>query len=676
MGKINVLEKHLAELIAAGEVVERPSSVVKEMVENSIDAGAKNITVEIKNGGVKYIRVTDDGYGIEKDDVKNAFLRNATSKIKLEDDLNNIATLGFRGEALASISAVAKVELITRTKDQNIGIRYEIAGGEEISFSEYGCPQGTTFIVKDLFYNTPARMKFLKKDVSEANAVAKVLNMIALSHPEVGIKFIRDGRLDLNAPGDGKIQSAIYAVYGKNFVSSLIEVSYSLNGITVNGFINNPDSARPNRSMQHFFINGRYVKTRTAMVALEEAYKGAIMVQKFPSCVLYINVPFNAVDVNVHPAKVEVRFIDERPIFDAVYHGVKSSLMKNETSIVMQFKKDTISTDSEEKKRSDAKPIPQVKIEISPREKMYGMPIVKVSALAKDAEDEPEFFMPKSVSNFKNTVGPAKFAKEEKSFDDIKQDAVVDSAIINRNVTTDGSLNISVLEEVEIKSAEDPKKNVSAAAEDEASAVKLPECVEQTTMSGLNDGTDRLNVIGEAFKTYILVQKNDNELVLVDKHALHERMIYEKLKSQKSEDSAQILLDPVAITVSKEEYGIILSNGELFKEAGFDIEDFGTSTVVVRSSPIYLERSEIEQAVIEMADHIMQNKKDLISSHVEWLYQNIACRAAIKAGVSAKMEEMEDLIRKIHGERHCPHGRPTSITITKKDIEKQFGRIQ
>ena len=349
MGKINVLEKHIAELIAAGEVVERPSSVVKELVENSIDAGAKNITVEIRNGGVRYIRVTDNGHGIEKDDIRKAFLRNATSKIKLEDDLNSIATLGFRGEALASICAVSKVELITRTEDQNIGTRYEIFGGEEVSFSEYGCPQGTTFIVRDLFYNTPARMKFLKKDVSEANAVGKILNMVALSHPEVGIKFIRDGRLDLNTPGDGKIQSAIYAVYGKNFVSSLIEISYTLNGVTVSGFINNPNSARPNRSMQHFFINGRYVKTRTAMAALEEAYKGSIMVKKFPSCVLYINVPVSAVDVNVHPSKVEVRFIDEKPIFDVIYHGVKSTLMKNEPQIVMNLNNNAMEINQKQK---------------------------------------------------------------------------------------------------------------------------------------------------------------------------------------------------------------------------------------------------------------------------------------------------------------------------------------
>ena len=666
MGKINVLEKHIAELIAAGEVVERPSSVVKELVENSIDAGAKNITVEIRNGGVKYIRVTDNGHGIEKDDIRKAFLRNATSKIKLEDDLNSIATLGFRGEALASICAVSKVELITRTEDQNIGIRYEIFGGEEVSFSEYGCPQGTTFIVRDLFYNTPARMKFLKKDVSEANAVGKILNMVALSHPEVGIKFIRDGRLDLNTPGDGKIQSAIYAVYGKNFVSSLIEISYTLNGVTVSGFINNPNSARPNRSMQHFFINGRYVKTRTAMAALEEAYKGSIMVQKFPSCVLYINVPFSAVDVNVHPSKVEVRFIDEKPIFDVIYHGVKSTLMKNEPQIVMNLNNNAMEINQKQKIPDDNV---QIKIEVSPGEKNHNTTLIRSSTPVYYSNTEPEIFIPKSASIFKSAAGTVKFNKEEIVFNDLQKNLSIDSD--NKEIKKEqfkfGEHNLAV---------EDNEQNKKTTRVENKVDISINDADNQTIIRNLRESEDNLTVIGEAFKTYIIVQKNDSELILVDKHALHERMIYEKLKAKKGEESAQLVLDPVAISVSKDEYNTILLNSEVFRDAGFDIEDFGTSTVVVRSTPIYLERQEVEQAVIEMADHIMQNKKDLTSSHVEWLYQNIACRAAIKAGINAKMEEMEALIKSASNEKHCPHGRPVSITIKKKDIEKQFGRIQ
>ena len=328
MGVINVLDKHVAELIAAGEVVERPASVIKELVENSIDAGAKNITVEIKNGGTTFMRVTDDGCGIYRDDIKVAFLRHATSKVKREQDLESIATLGFRGEALASICAVSRLQLITRNINEDIGTTYQIEGGEEVSFEDAGCPVGTTFVIRDLFYNIPARAKFLKKDTSEGTAVANIIDKTALSHPEIAFTFIRDGKQVLKTFGDGKLISAIYSVFGKDFRDSLIPVEYTLDAIKIKGYVSKPVNSRPNRNMQNFFINGRYVKTRTAMAALEEAFKGSIMVGKFPSCVLNIELPFEIIDVNVHPAKIEVRFINERPVFDAVYHAVKSALMK------------------------------------------------------------------------------------------------------------------------------------------------------------------------------------------------------------------------------------------------------------------------------------------------------------------------------------------------------------
>ena len=322
MGKIHVLDKHIAELIAAGEVVERPSSVIKEVVENSIDAGATAITVEIKQGGITFMRVTDNGCGIAREDVSNAFVRHATSKVRVQDDLDRIGTLGFRGEALASISAVSRVTLLTRTQEELAGTRYQIEGGEsEEGCEDAGCPVGATLVIRDLFYNTPARMKFLKKDVSEANAVAGVVDRVALSHPEIAVRFIRDGKVQLNTPGNGKLKSCIFAVYGKEFTEGMIPVDYSLNGVKVSGYVSKPSATRPNRSMQHFFINGRYVKSRTAMVALEEGFKGSIMVGKFPSCVLHLQLSCEAVDVNVHPAKIEVRFINERPIFEAVYHG-------------------------------------------------------------------------------------------------------------------------------------------------------------------------------------------------------------------------------------------------------------------------------------------------------------------------------------------------------------------
>ena len=331
MGRINVLDKHTAELIAAGEVVERPSSVVKELLENSIDAGATQITVEIMHGGIDYLRITDNGCGILKEDVRNAFKRNATSKISVDSDLEKIGTLGFRGEALASISSVSKVQLITKAKEENIGSAYEIDGGEEISFDDAGCPDGTTFIMRNLFYNVPARYKFLKKDVAEGNAVASVIDKIALSHPEIAITFIRDNKRVLKTAGDGKLMSSIYAVYGRDFASTLIPVDYELNGMKLTGYISRPTNGRANRNMQNTFINGRFVKSRTISVALEEACKGSIMIGKFPSCVLNLQISPEAVDVNVHPSKIEVRFINERPVFDTVYHGVKSALLRGDS---------------------------------------------------------------------------------------------------------------------------------------------------------------------------------------------------------------------------------------------------------------------------------------------------------------------------------------------------------
>ena len=338
MGVINVLDKHVAELIAAGEVVERPASVIKELIENAIDAGAKNVTIEIKNGGTTFMRVTDDGCGILREDVKKAFLRHATSKVRKEDDLDKISTLGFRGEALASICAVSRLQLITRHTSENIGTSYCIEGGEEVSMEDAGCPVGTTFIIRDLFYNIPARAKFLKKDVSEGINVSAIVDKTALSHPEISFTYIRDGKQVLKTAGDNKLLSAVYSVLGREFAASLIPVDYQLDKIRVYGFISKPVNARPNRNMQNFFINGRFVRSRTAMAAMEEAFKGSIMVGKFPSCVLNITLPFDIIDVNVHPAKIEVRFTNERPVFEAVYHAVKTALMKFDTKKQATFR--------------------------------------------------------------------------------------------------------------------------------------------------------------------------------------------------------------------------------------------------------------------------------------------------------------------------------------------------
>lgn len=663
MAKINILDKHIAELIAAGEVVERPSSVIKELVENSIDAGATEITVEVKNGGVAYMRITDNGCGIEQDDVKNAFLRNATSKIKFEDDLNNISTLGFRGEALFSVCAVSKVELMTRTNGQEVGTHYKIEGGKETLFEDCGCSQGTTIIVRDLFYNTPARMKFLKKDSSEGSSIAKVLDRIALSHPEIAFKFIRENKLELNTPGNGEVGSAIYAVYGKEFFSSLMELDYKLNGIKLGGFISKPTSPRSSRNMQHFFINGRYVKSRTAMVALEEAFKGSIMVQKFPACVMYISLPFDTIDVNVHPSKVEVRFIDERPIFDAIYHGVKTALVKGEKPVLQNENKMVSDVSNFTPKNSTVKATDfnvlkkdnkiknfECKIDLPKIEKNLSEQVDAIKKITdKTKDEEPEVFLPKKFEN-----GYTKKLNFEKKL-----------------VSSDGKPLIFEHINNEVKAL---TKNDNLFEKNTAGIEDDSKKVEQILL--ISEDFD-FKIKGEVFNTYIIVEKNSDELVIIDKHAAHERMIYEELKSTQTTPLSQMFLEPVVVSLSKDEHMAIVENMDLFANSGFEIDDFGNGAVVVRAAPSYLDNVCICDIVTQMSNYILEHRKKVQSDYVEWLYENIACRAAIKAGKESKFEEMQVLVKKIIKEdpRFCPHGRPVAITVKKHDIEKRFGRV-
>lgn len=668
MGVINVLDKHVAELIAAGEVVERPSSVIKELVENSIDAGAKHISVEIKNGGTTFIRVTDDGCGILKEDVKKAFLRHATSKVHRENDLNSIATLGFRGEALASISAVSRLELITRNKQEEAGTSYEIHGGEEISFSDAGCPVGTTFIVRDLFYNVPARMKFLKKDVSEGNAVSAVMDKSALSHPEVAFTYIKDGKQMLKTSGDGKLKSAIYSVYGREFAANLLPVDYELNGVKVQGYVSRPVSARPNRNMQNFFINGRYVKTRTASVALEEAFKGSIMVGKFPSCVLHISLSFEAIDVNVHPAKVEVRFINERPVFDAVYHGVKSALMSLDKAKDAVFKNRTAFDDipkpnpfhmAQSVLKDAVRPAPVRPSSVLPVQKTTQDPFAELDLISVPKESiKEETVLPKTT---KESDAPVQKI-ENQNLDpfDLYTETAVQNSKKNHSFAPASPKKNTVLSHTEniIEKNEDiPQKEIKPLIE--------PEKV-------------NLRYIGEAFKTYIIVEKNEKEILFIDKHAAHERMIYEKLKKERGKGFSQLLLEPLPVTLSKEEYNAAVNHIDLFREACFDIEDFGNGVVLVRSAPQYLESGDITESVMEMADHISRNKRDINSEKMDWIYHNVACRAAIKAGNVSTPGELMDIVKTLEADptlRYCPHGRPVCIVMSKYEIEKQFGRV-
>ena len=643
MPNINILPKHIAELIAAGEVVERPSSIVKEIMENAIDAGADKITLEIKRGGITYIRITDNGCGIDRDNIRKAFISHATSKISTADDLNAICTLGFRGEALASIAAVSRVEVMTRGEGEEVGTRYCIEGGKETLLDDAGCPKGTTLIVRDLFYNTPARMKFLKKDVSEGNAVAAVVDRIALSHPEVSIRFIRDSKDVLFTSGDGKLENAIYKTLGKDFASTLIPCDYELEGVRVSGFISKPFNARPNRMMQYFFLNDRFIKTRTGMVALEEAYKNSIMVGKFPACVLNIHIAPGAVDVNVHPSKTEVRFANEKLIFNAVYYCAKSALQQGDTRVQANFK---------QKVGRQFMPKPNEGRQI----KIYEQQLEQVK---KESLPKEDFWGKTTSEEFVKLSEPKKTEKitfNDSSEFSLKKDEEPDL--------------IPVFKPVE--EAKPPVIETVEEAVPEAKAEQPASEVEE-----VKPEPEPYRVIGEAFKTYILVEQG-KKLLIIDKHAAHERMLFEKLRANNGEIETQMLLAPVTVTLSKEEYSAVLDNLELLDKAGYRVEDFGGGMVIVSECPTAVADADLAEVVMELAGYLVNNRRELIPEKLDWIYHSTACRAAIKAGDKTSEYELEKFVEKLLNDpdiRYCPHGRPVLIEMSKYEIEKNFGRV-
>lgn len=648
MPKINILPKHIAELIAAGEVVERPASIVKEIMENAIDAGADKITLEIKRGGITYIRITDNGCGIDRDNIRKAFISHATSKIATEEDLNAIYTLGFRGEALASIAAVSRVEVMTRAENENIGTRYCIEGGEETVLDDAGCPQGTTLIVRDIFYNTPARMKFLKKDVSEGNAVAAVVDRIALSHPEVSIRFIREGKDVLFTSGDGKLESAIYAVLGKDFASTLIPCNYELEGVKVNGFISKPFNARPNRMMQYFFLNDRFIKTRTGMVALEEAYKNSIMVGKFPACVLKIQLEPGAVDVNVHPAKTEVRFANEKIIFNAVYYSAKSALQQGDTRVQANLKQ-----------RAERQLMPQ------PNEgkqiKIYEQQLEKIQ---KEAAPKQDFWSRTSSEQFKKEV--EKPQTDTLIFNDSSKFEIEKNE--EPDLLSDFSQRIQPTQTQITQAASNNEK----AETDEAATA-----TENTEPIVCEREAEPYRVIGEAFKTYIIVEQG-KKLLIIDKHAAHERMLFEQFKASDDGIESQMLLSPVTVTLSKEEYSATLENLDLLEKAGYHLEDFGGGVVIVSECPTAVADADIAEVIMELAGYLVNNRRELVPEKLDWIYHSTACRAAIKAGNRTSEYELNKFVEKLLANpdiRYCPHGRPVLIEMSRYEIEKNFGRV-
>ena len=690
MAKINVLPKHIADLIAAGEVVERPSSVIKELMENAIDAGATSLTVEIKNGGVTYMRVTDNGSGILREDIRNAFVSHATSKILHEEDLHGIGTLGFRGEALASICAVSRVDVLTRTADDDVGTVYKIEGSEEVLLSDAGCPEGTTIVVKDLFYNTPARMKFLKKDVTEGNSVAGVVDRIALSHPEISIRFIRDDKQILVTPGNGNLKSTIYSVFGKDFSNALLETSYELNGVTVEGFVSKPTASRPNRSMQFFFLNGRLVKSGTASAALDRAYKDSIMVGKFPACVLNITLPFEMVDVNVHPAKTEVRFSNERPVFDAVYYAAKNAItvkdIPNRLTLAQQevkrqgaFKPETGDQLKLDKMKLGRTELPE-KIEgfwskELPKEwERKGSGSSRKKTPAKPPE-EPVVPTPLTASD-RPVAETTQTPEVKAAVEELKQEAFAEPKKAPEAVEPKAPEGPVPYVRREDRPAEEPKPEPPRPAAGRTEELPVVEDVPVVPFSEENELPD-FRIIGEAFKTYILVEL-EGKMLMVDKHAAHERILYDRLIANKEPVQSQMLLMPVTVSLSKEEYSAVLEHTDLLHEAGFDVSDFGPGLIAVREVPVMLIKEDVTQLLSEIAGRLL-DKSDPTPAKLDWMYKNMACRAAVKAGDETPPAEQEKFIEYVLSHRdvrYCPHGRPILIEMTRPELEKTFGRIQ
>lgn len=686
MSEIKVLSKEVSELIAAGEVIDRPASIIKELLENAIDAGSNVITVEIKNGGRTYIRVTDNGKGISSDDLPTAFLRHATSKITTKKDLDGITTLGFRGEALASICAVAKVEVLTKRLYDEFGTHYVIEGTEEKLNEQSGCPNGTTFVVKDIFYNVPARLKFLKKDVTEGNHVAELVSKLTMSHPEISFKFIRDNKVEILTAGDGKIYSAIYSVYGREFANSLIEVEYEWQGIKVSGYTVKPLMSKSNRKFQNFFVNHRYVKSKACAAALEEAYRNQIMTGKFPACVLYIDIPANTIDVNVHPTKIEVRFSDEKLIHEAIFFSIKNALLKNDKPKEM---------------------ILQPKKNFTPQQ-LYSKPVEEVKQLKFDVKNECD-----KVNNLYEVNCETRKSQQyddlKKVSESLKQPTLtkIENEPVNNGIKSDNDCDDLFLASLENKDNEnnisDHNKSVSEKLTVEeinrvVSEIPLPDdsdddSPEQDNYHFLNEKSFQKKktvvveerpvekpkpvVIGELFKTYVVAQVGD-EMLLMDKHAAHERYIFEKIKNDANELETQMYLEPIMVLLPYDEYDALAENVETVRKLGFEIEPDLAPTVAVKGVPIILGDDDPSDVISDLAKNLIEKKLNSQIELFDDLYHSVACKAAIKANDSTSTIELQALLNAVYGNddiRYCPHGRPVMITLTKKDIEKQFKRI-
>lgn len=648
MGKINLLDKNVSELIAAGEVVERPASIVKELLENSIDAGAKSVTIEIKNGGISYIRVTDDGIGFLKEDLPKAFLRHSTSKISNEDDLNRINTLGFRGEALASIIVVSRVEVLSKSIEEFEGNRIVFEGNQQVEFMSAGCPNGTTIIVRDLFYNVPARLKFLKKASTEASVISNIVDKIALSHPEISFKYIKDNKEVLHTPGDTKLISTIYSVLGKDFANNSIFVDYIFENIKINGYISSPDYFKSNKNIQHFFINKRYIKSKICSLSLEEGYKENISQNKFPLAVINIDIDPSKIDINVHPSKIEVKFDDEKPIYNAIYFAVKNSIKQYNDYLNNDNINYNIVFDEKLLKNDDLNSNKSIQYDSNSCDNLSNDKVDIYNNI-----DISDCNISYQNSNFlieyscNNTIKPMNVDIE------VDDEAYEDLTLVSENKNTSPQ-NICPLEE-------DKKLDYF-------------NNIECEILKPLIDSN--INIIGELFKTYILVEYCE-DFFIIDKHAAHERIIQKNLKKNLGNIERQHLLSPVSLLVSREEHRIALENEDIFNKLGFCVEDFGQSYIIIREAPFVLEDYDIESTFVEVINYIKEFKNDLTPSLLEERLHSIACRSAIKANDNNSEQELLELVNNVLNDtdiRNCPHGRPIIINFSKFKIEKMFRR--
>ena len=645
MPKILQLDRHVADLIAAGEVVERPASAVKELVENAVDAGASQVTVEIQNGGMTYLRVTDNGCGIAPEDAETAFLRHATSKLRTKEDLAAIGTLGFRGEALAAIASVSKIDLLTKMQDQE-GVSLRLEAGRVLDHAPAGCPDGTTIVVRDLFYNTPARMKFMKRDSVESSQVAGAVQRQALAHPDVAFRLIKDGETVLQTAGNGDLHGTVYQVFGRQLATDMVEVRSQWEDLKLFGFVTKPTATRGNRNYQQFFVNGRPVKSKLMTAALEEAYQNQLMAGRFPSCVLCLTLPNDAVDVNVHPAKTEVKFVNERAVFDCLHYGVLSALNKAPGRPEMQLNAP----------KPTAEPAPKAAAAKPKSETFRTMSAQDYRTFVQALEERPKKAPAPEVTRA-FTEAP----KRQTGF-------VSQVPPVREHVPA-----AQVRQEVQLPKPAAPNPAPAPAAK--PAPVREPAPAPEQTALDLPEAAP-YRVVGEVLDTYIILEQGD-AVLFMDKHAAHERILFEKLKQDDSPIMAQVLLVPLTANLTQEEAAVILDNRVLLERYGYEVEDFGGGTVLVRQIPAELDESQAESALEQLAADLMDGTSSDPKSLRDAMLHTIACKAAIKAGWHTEPKERDALVRQVMERddiKYCPHGRPVITTLTKKQLEKQFKR--